>query len=76
MTYHVFFHFPCNDGELSRVIWEHFEPLSKFYKWYHNNVNHEDDINIINNVYRTNVKKKRIIDLTENTHGIHRKGPR
>ncbi len=50
MIYYVFYHFPCNDGELSRVIWEYFEPNSKFYKWQHNNIEHEDDINIINNL--------------------------
>lgn len=48
MIYHVFYHFPCNDGELSRVIWENFEPNSFFYKWYHNN--HDNEINIINNL--------------------------
>lgn len=44
----VFYHYPCNDGELSRVIWEYFEPNSTFYKWQHNN--HETEINIINNL--------------------------
>ena len=48
IIYHVFHHYPCNDGELSRVIWEHFEPNSKFYKWQHND--HENEINIINNL--------------------------
>jgi hypothetical protein len=48
MTYHVFYHFPCNDGELSRVIWQNFEPNSFFYKWQHND--HENEINIINNL--------------------------
>jgi hypothetical protein len=48
MTYHVFYHFPCNDGELSRVIWDTFEPNSFFYKWQHND--HENEINIINNL--------------------------
>ena len=48
MTYHVFYHFPCNDGELSRVIWQNFEPNSFFYKWHHND--HENEINIINNL--------------------------
>lgn len=49
MDYHVFYHSPCNDGELSRVIWEHFEPNSLFFKWIHQTT-HEDDINIINNL--------------------------
>ncbi len=49
MNYHVFYHYPCNDGELSRVIWNHFEPNSTFYKWIHQN-DHEDDIDIINNL--------------------------
>ena len=48
MSYHVFYHFPCNDGELSRVIWQKFEPNSFFYKWQHND--HENEINIINNL--------------------------
>jgi hypothetical protein len=48
MIFHVFYHFPCNDGELSRVIWETFEPNSLFYHWQHND--HENEINIINNL--------------------------
>lgn len=85
MSYHVFYHFPCNDGELSRVIWEYFEPSSKFYKWYHNNIEHEDDINIINNLpEKSNVV---FLDLTPvgiinkllNTHNYiiidHHKNP-
>uniref|UniRef100_A0A6C0HUN6 DHHA1 domain-containing protein n=1 Tax=viral metagenome TaxID=1070528 RepID=A0A6C0HUN6_9ZZZZ len=48
-NYHVFYHYPCNDGELSRVVWNYFEPNSCFYKWIHQN-DHEDDINIINNL--------------------------
>lgn len=44
--YNVFYHYPCNDGELSRVIWNFFEPHSIFYKWQHNN--HDTEINIIN----------------------------
>ena len=47
--FYVFYHFPCNDGELSRIIWEHFEPNSKFYKWKHNET-HEEEINIINSL--------------------------
>jgi len=31
--YYVFYHFPCNDGELSKLIWELKYPNSKFYKW-------------------------------------------
>jgi hypothetical protein len=46
--YHVFYHFPCNDGELSRVIWENFEHNSLFYKWQHND--HTNEIDIINNL--------------------------
>ncbi len=48
-NYHVFYHYPCNDGELSRVVWNYFEPNSCFYKWIHQN-DHENDINIINNL--------------------------
>ncbi len=44
----VFYHYPCNDGELARVIWEQFESNSTFFKWQHNN--HETEINIINNL--------------------------
>jgi len=84
MTYHVFYHFPCNDGELSRVIWEYFEPSSKFYKWYHN-TNHEDDINLINNLpEKSNVvfldlTPITIIDKLSNTNNYiiidHHKNP-
>ncbi len=85
MTHHVFYHFPCDDGELSRIIWEYFEPDSKFYKWYHNNVEHEDDINIINNLpEKSNVvfldlTPITIIDKLSNTHNYiiidHHKNP-
>ncbi len=46
--YHVFYHYPCNDGKLSQIIWNHFEPNSLFYKWIHNN--NTESINIINNL--------------------------
>ena len=46
--YHVFYHYPCNDGKLSQIIWNHFEPKSSFYKWIHNN--NTDSIEIINNL--------------------------
>ncbi len=45
---HVFAHFPCNDGELSYLIWEYFKPKSKFYMWKHND--NMNEINIINNL--------------------------
>ncbi len=48
MLYHVFSHFPCNDGELAKVIWSYFKNGSAFYKW-----NHSDnykEIEIINNL--------------------------
>jgi hypothetical protein len=59
--FHVFYHFPCNDGELSRIIWEHFEPESCFYKWRHYD-SHDEEINIINTLpeYSTVV----FLDLT------------
>jgi hypothetical protein len=85
MSYHVFYHFPCNDGELSRVIWENFEPSSKYYKWYHNNVEHEDEINIINNLpEKSNIvfldlTPITIIDKLSNKHNYiiidHHKNP-
>ncbi len=85
MTYHVFYHYPCNDGELSRVIWEYFEPFSIFYKWFHNNTNHEDDINIINNlpdksnIVFLDLTPITIIDKLSNTHNYiiidHHKNP-
>ena len=43
---HVFAHFPCNDGELSYIIWEYFKPNSKIYMWKHND--NMNEINIIN----------------------------
>jgi hypothetical protein len=67
--YYVFFHFPCNDGELSRIIWEYFEPNSCFYKWRHHD-NHEEDINIINNLPEcSNVV---FLDLTPNIDTINK----
>ena len=44
--YHVFYHDPCNDGEVSKIVWKYFESNSIFYPWKHNN--HTDQINIIN----------------------------
>ena len=47
--YHVFSHYPCNDGEVASAIWSYFKPNSILYKWKHNdNIN---EINIINNFY-------------------------
>ena len=67
--FYVFYHYPCNDGELARVIWEHFEPNSCFYKWKHQN-DHEDDIKIINNL----PEKSYIVflDLTPSMNVINR----
>ena len=46
--YHVFSHYPCNDGEVASAVWSYFRPDSKLYKWKHNdNLN---EINIINNL--------------------------
>jgi hypothetical protein len=46
--YHVFSHFPCNDGEVASAIWSYFKPDSILYKWKHNdNLN---EVNIINNL--------------------------
>lgn len=46
--YHVFSHYPCNDGEVASAVWSYFRPDSKLYKWKHNdNIN---EINIINNL--------------------------
>ena len=38
-NYNVFYHFPCNDGELAKVIWEMKYPKSKFYCWDHKDIN-------------------------------------
>jgi len=67
--YSVFYHFPCNDGELSRIIWEHFEPNSCFYKWKHYDT-HEEEINIINSLpeYSTVV----FLDLTPAINIVNR----
>ncbi len=81
--YHVFYHYPCNDGELSRVIWEYFKPNSSFYKWIHQN-DHENEINIINNLPdKSNVVfldlTPNIIDKLSNKHNYiiidHHKNP-
>jgi hypothetical protein len=63
LNFYVFYHYPCNDGELSRVIWEYFEPKSVFYKWIHQN-DHENDINIINNLPENSTVV--FLDLTPN----------
>ncbi len=84
MIYHVFYHFPCNDGELSRVIWEYFAPSSNFHKWFHN-LDHEEDINLINNLPENSnlvfldVTPINIIDKLSNSHNYiiidHHKNP-
>jgi hypothetical protein len=44
--FYVFSHFPCNDGELSRMIWQYYRPNSIFYNWKHHETN--EAINKIN----------------------------
>lgn len=46
--YYVFSHYPCNDGELSRMVWEYFCQNSEHYNWQH--TDHENEINLINNL--------------------------
>ena len=51
---YVFYHFPCNDGELAKIIWELKYPKSIFIKWNHmeadiaidflNNIKEQSDI--------------------------------
>ena len=40
---YVFYHYPCNDGELAQMIWKRKYPNTVFIKWNHttidNNVN-------------------------------------
>lgn len=54
--YNVFYHFPCNDGEIAKLVWEQKYPQSKFYKWNHAlleqaitqlNKLHEEDTTIV-----------------------------
>jgi hypothetical protein len=81
--FYVFYHYPCNDGELARVIWEHFEPNSTFYKWQHNN--YETEINIINNlpdksnIVFLDITPINIIEKLSNSHNYiiidHHKDP-
>ena len=37
-THNVFYHYPCNDGELAKVIWETKYLKSKFYPWDHKDI--------------------------------------
>jgi len=48
LIYNVFYHFPCNDGELARIIWEKKYPNSIFYKWNYGEM--EETINILNSI--------------------------
>lgn len=43
--FYVFSHFPCNDGELSRVIWQYYTPNSIFHNWKHGDITH--NVNLI-----------------------------
>ena len=82
-SFFVFYHYPCNDGELSRVIWKLFEENSVFYKWQHNN--HETEINIINNlpdksnVVFLDITPVNVIERLSDTHNYiiidHHKDP-
>ena len=38
LQYHVFYHFPCSDGEIAKNVWEIYNPTSLFYKWNHTDV--------------------------------------
>ena len=51
MKYNVFYHYPCNDGELAKVIWETKYPKSQFYRWDHKDI--EKSINILNTLSDT-----------------------
>ena len=42
--FYVFSHFPCNDGELSRMIWQYYKPNSLFYNWKHGDTAYNVDI--------------------------------
>lgn len=45
---YVFYHFPCNDGELAKIIWKTKYNDSIFIKWNHSEK--EIAINILNNI--------------------------
>jgi len=45
---YVFYHFPCNDGELAKIIWSIKYPLSIFIKW--NHMDKEKSIIALNNI--------------------------
>ena len=45
---YVFYHYPCNDGELAQIIWKTKYPDSIYIKW--NHVEKEKVINIFNNI--------------------------
>ncbi len=67
--YHVFSHFPCNDGDVASAIWSYFKPESILYKWKHNdNIN---EINIINNLpEKSNIV---FLDVTPNIEKLSNK---
>ena len=44
----IFYHYPCNDGELAKTIWQLKYPKSKFVKW--NHVEKHLAIDYINNI--------------------------
>jgi oligoribonuclease NrnB/cAMP/cGMP phosphodiesterase (DHH superfamily) len=44
--FNVFYHFPCNDGEIARLVWEQKYPESTFYKWNHGFL--QDSLDILN----------------------------
>lgn len=44
--FNVFYHFPCNDGDIARLVWEQKYPNSTFYKWNYSNM--EETLYLLN----------------------------
>lgn len=58
---YVFYHYPCNDGELSSIIWKYFNPDSILIKYIHHDNNNL--ITFINYLDKTDII---FLDITPN----------
>lgn len=46
----VFYHFPCSDGEIAKIVWQMKYPNSSFHKWNYGKM--EESLAILNNIVK------------------------
>jgi len=60
-NYIVFYHFPCHDGELAKIIWELKYNNSDFYPWNHSEI--KDNKNIAIDILEKELNPRNIVFL-------------